>query len=365
MKNMREEVGDQEPAGGKAVKQAKQKGKKLVLPEPLSLSSYGQSALVTTTREGLKETLATYGVAIIPRVLSEEECAAFEQGVWQSLNTLSSAWPVPISKEDESSWKGLLELFPMHSMLIQHFGLGHAQFVWELRQNPKVLDLFSHLWNVKPEELLVSFDGLSVHMPPETTGRGAYKSNTWYHCDQRFTESNFACVQSWATALDVRPGDATLTVLLGSHRFHGDFASRFDKKTHKEDWYKLATQEELDYFVLEKKCEPISIACPAGSLVFWDSRTMHAGQESLTARPVSNFRMAVYLCYLPRSLATTAALKKKQKAFNELRMTSHWPHKPILFGKSPRTYGKAGPTISQLPKPTNVSKEMGMKLAGF
>ena len=30
-------------------------------------------------------------------------------------------------------------------------------------------------------------------------------------------------------------------------------------------------------------------------------------------------------------------IKKKQKAFNELRMTTHWPHKPKLFPVHPRT----------------------------
>ena len=65
----------------------------------------------------------------------------------------------------------------------------------------------------------------------------------------------------------------------------------------------------------------------------------------------------------PRSQATEANLRKKQKAFNELRMTTHWPHKPTLFPKNPRTYGGPLPNITYVPKP-NLT-ELGLKIAGF
>lgn len=347
-----------------AVKTAKTGKKKLFLPVPTSLASYTFPPHLVTTRDGLRDTLSEFGVAIIPSVLTAEECLAFVDRVWETLLNLTCKWDRPIKRDDEGSWVGLLELFPMHSMLLQHHGLGHAEFVWALRQHPVVVDTFAHLWGVRPEELLVSFDGLSIHMPPETTGRGSYKGNTWYHTDQRLCDSTFKCVQSWVTPVAVNAGDATLTVLLRSHAYHSEFARRFNKTTHKEDWYKLGSQEELDFFVVEKGCTPVSIACPAGSMVFWDSRTMHAGQESLSTRAEPNFRMTIYLCYLPRSLATDADLKKKQKAFNEGRMTSHWPHRPILFGKSPRTYGKTVPSVTKLDKPNNLTG-LGRTLAGF
>ena len=55
--------------------------------------------------------------------------------------------------------------------------------------------------------------------------------------------------------------------------------------------------------------------------------------------------------------------KKKQKAFNEIRTTNHWPHKPKLFGKTPRTYGNELPLITSIEPP--LLSELGMKLAGF
>jgi len=247
-------------------------------------------------------------------------------------------------------------------MLIQHWQIGHAKFLWDLRQNPKIVDIFAKLWNVSSEELLVSFDGFSFHMPPEITKRGYYRDNKWFHTDQKLSDSEFRCVQSWVTAYDVNEGDATLTFLEGSHKYHEQFAKKFNKTQEKADWYKLTTKEEYDFFI-EKGCKVKSIICPAGSLVCWDSRTMHAGKESLKDREIPNFRGIGYLCYTPRNLISETNLKKKRKAFNEMRTTSHWPHRPKLFPKNPRTYGGELPKVVEINKP--ILTPLGMKLAGF
>jgi hypothetical protein len=170
-------------------------------------------------------------------------------------------------------------------------------------------------------------------------------------------------------------------VLKGSHAHHGEFSRRFFNAMEslegssdapkgalsapfKTDWYKLKSQEELDFFIKEKGCEPIRICCPRGSLVLWDSRTMHAGYESSRSRTNPNFRMVAYVCYVPRSQATPKQLLKKQKAFNEQRTTSHWPQYSKLFGKTPRTYGNAELPFVASVEPPKLT-EFGRKLAGF
>jgi hypothetical protein len=68
---------------------------------------------------------------------------------------------------------------------------------------------------------------------------------------------------------------------------------------------------------------------------------------------------------MPRDMATEAQLRKKQKAFNELRMTSHWSLKSILFGKQPRTYGAELPPIRETDIQTPHLSELGRRIAGF
>ena len=313
-----------------------------------------------TNSENLKSTLDIYGVAIIPNVINEEQCTVMRNGVWESIEHITQHFEVPMKRDDIASWKSFSLLFPLHSMLLQRFGITHSQYYWDLRQNPDIVDIFANLWEVKRDELLVSFDGLSLHLPPEQTGRGWYRDNQWMHCDQNMTNHKFESVQSFLTANEIREGDPTLTFLEGGHKFHKRITKKF-KIEDKNDWYKF-NEKEYNYY-LKKGCEKKCIKCPAGSMVFWSSQLPHCGMEPLKERKVENERCIIYLCYTPRSKSTQANLKKKIKAFETLRTTNHLPHKPKLFPVNPRTYGSPLPKYEPIQPP--VLNELGKKLAGY
>ncbi len=312
---------------------------------------------IYTTPEKVKATLQEHGVAIIPNVLSKKESIAMQRGMWDTLEHLTKTWDVPIDRHHPASWKEMLKLYPKHSMLHQQY-IGHAPFIWNVRQHPSCVHVFSQLWGCPPEDLLCSFDGASFHMPHEVTGRGYYR-NAWFHVDQSYLRNEFECVQSWVTAYEVRPGDATLCVLSKSHLYHKEIADQFSIR-EKEDWYKLNDAQLAAY--REKGCEEIRITCPRGSMVLWDSRTVHCGVEPLQHRERYNFRCVAYLCYMPRSV-TEKVLEKRKTIFHEKRMTSHWPNRPRVFGKQPRTYGSPLYDITPLPDPTLT--DLGRRLVGF
>jgi hypothetical protein len=56
-------------------------------------------------------------------------------------------------------------------------------------------------------------------------------------------------------------------------------------------------------------------------------------------------------------------IKKRIKAFEELRTTTHWPHKCKLFSKNPRTYGSTLPPIKEIKEPK--LDLIGYKLIGY
>lgn len=307
----------------------------------------------------VKSFIDNYGVAVIPSVLNEKEIDNMRQGMWSYLSHVTHNFNKPIKKEDPSSWVEYQKLYPKHSMLLQQYGVGHSQFVWDIRQNPRVVNIFSELWNVKEEDLLVSFDGASFHFPPEETNRGWYRK-TWYHTDQSYFQPDFKCVQSWVTAYDVDEGDATLAFMEGSNIHHKDFQDIMHI-TDKSDWYKHDEEEKSIYETFG--CQEKRIKCKAGDMILWDSRTIHCGTEPIKGRDGRKFRNVVYICMLPRSLSDDRDLKKKRKAFNELRMTTHWPHKPKLFPINPRTYGGPLPDIVNISEPKLT--ELGKRIAGF
>jgi hypothetical protein len=243
-------------------------------------------------------------------------------------------------------------------MLLQHYSIGHAQYVWNLRQNPKIVRIFSTIWN--RVSLLTSFDGVSYHFPHEVTKFGAFTGRSiWLHTDQSFTRNDFECIQSFVTGYDVNEGDASLKFLEGSGKFHAECREKFGIES-KDDWYKL-NADEMKFYMEEKGCKMKCVKCKAGDMVLWDSRTIHCGTEPLKNREKPNFRHVVYICMLPRKRMNETLLKKRRDAFEEMRMTTHSGKK--LFPKTPRTYGNPLPTIHPLPKPT-LSK-LGMKLVGW
>jgi len=315
-----------------------------------------------TTKEDLKKTLEKFGVAVIPNILDEEETKKMNEGVWHCLEHITADLEFPMNRKDETTWRTYFELSPISGMMLKHWQIGHAQHVWDLRQNPKVVDVFSTLWKVPKEDLICSFDGFSFLLPLEKMNRG-YEQKSWFHCDQSYIRNNFESVQSWVTGYDVFKGDPTLRCLVGSHKYHKNVGKKFGI-VDKADWFK-STDEMMKFYLEKEDVEDVRIEAPAGSMVFWDSRTVHYGCRpgKNKQRAPSLFRNVVYICMHPRILATDKVLKKRVKHFEDRRMTNHWSYKPKLNPKNPRTWGKPLPKIRPLPKPQLT--ELGRCLVGY
>jgi len=358
------------------------------VPASSSVGSTG-SGRYTATMDTLRETLQTYGVAVLPSVLNATECTAMVAGMWDYLETVSRDFkPLsdgtpgqPIHRDHKDTWKSLQQLYPRQRIL-QQFGIGHAQMSWDLRQNPKVIAPFSEIWRTKASQLLTSFTGASFVMPPEITGYGWDDGRADWHTDQSYTRNGFECIQSWVTAFDVSEGDATLAVLEGSHKFHGAFRQAMkQKKTDtdsnvvdfkrpsvvskvesKDDWFKLNDEHVAWY--KQHGCIPAYIACPAGSMVLWDSRTIHYGRAPTKGRvSQDHLRCVSFVCMTPRSSCSSANLKKRIQAFESMRTTSHWPHTPKLNPTAPRIWGRQLPSMNSIPKPQ--LNAIGRRLVGY
>ena len=330
---------------------------------------YGNEGFVAEGAEQVPEILAARGAACLLSVLTPQECQAFRDGMLDSAELLSSGLPKPFSRDDPSTYGSIFELAPSHGGLFQHHAWGHAQCVWDLRQMEKLARGHAHCHKCSPQDMLVSFDGINFSAGARMPGRkrGQFRGNCWRHLDQRLSDSTQLGVQSWVTANDIGVGDATLRFLEGSHLLHGEFAKAFGLASETSDWHKLAP-EQVAWFE-ERGCRDTCMTVPAGSQVYWDSRTVHSGIEFLpdtdcppTDKPRA-VRMVAYLCYeprtgpvlprdhpdvgkatrnLPRILAKRRRILDPSDAWF-LRLASHWPNKMTLFGKTPRTYGGPQP----------------------
>jgi hypothetical protein len=273
--------------------------------------------------------LKEHGYAVVPNVISQDKIDSYKTRFWEWMSSFGTNL-----NEDPATWESK-NWPPSIRGLLQHYGIGHAKFVWDLRCEAAVLEVFSKIW--KDSNLLVSFDGACLSKPAHI--KKNLEKDSWAHIDQGPAKAGqFECIQGLMTFTEAGPGLGGLLVYKDSAQLHKKFFKRFPelaKSVGNADWCKLEV-EHRDWYFRHGAVE-VQPAAPAGSILLWDSRTVH-----WAARPSQeqkHCRMAVYLCYVPRSKATKKDLEKKQKAFLERRMTSHWPAKPRLFAKAPRTYG--------------------------
>ena len=98
------------------------------------------------SKETLKQMITEYGIAIIPNVLDENECVNMVNGISDFLEYITQEFDIPLNRHDTGSWREFYKLYPLHSMLLQHFGVGHAQVSWDIRQNIKIEDFIHKIY---------------------------------------------------------------------------------------------------------------------------------------------------------------------------------------------------------------------------
>lgn len=323
------------------------------------ISNFNKYKNYDTNIDNFQTYLDKYGIAVIPNILNQNEIQDMKNGIWDSLNFLTKKSNYPIKQFDTKSWNTYYDLYPGNDMLVQLYSIGHTQFVWNIRQNPKIVNIFSKLWNCKPTELITSFDALSFHIPPEITNVGYYDGYDWFHMDQSLHRSNFECVQGLVSGYDVNEGDATLSILEGSHIYHQELAKKYNLDTiQTNDFYRLS-ENDLQFYK-SKGCERYNVKMTAGSLVLWDSRLIHCNMKSLKNRSKINFRLVVYICQTPKYLATDDIIQMRIKRFQNLYMSSHCAHRPKFFPKYPN-YLNFSIDKFPIPKLTN----LGRSLVGY
>lgn len=273
--------------------------------------------------------LASEGYAVVPNVLTEAECDA----AVAKIDNYFAQMNVNLNGKKEH---------PNTHGIIQHLEVGHCQGVWDVRLNPKVQDIFAQMYGTN--DLLVSFDGMCYMAPEHRFG-----PKTWFHMDQAPRRSGRLCIQGYVNLTDSSDSrTGSLLVLPRSHQKFDEFFEEFphmrvvlvgkDKKeTPRGDWVKLESEEQRDFFGVE----PVRVHGGRGSMVLWDSRTVHQNIGPDCDADQALPRCVVYTCMQPAHLVKKGDLKKKQEAFEKYRMTTHWPALKVeLFQKKWRTYGK-------------------------
>ena len=303
--------------------------------------------------------LETLGYAVVPDVFGDAECTRIKHEMWSWMEKVTYS---RVNRSSPFTWTA--KCWPPNSRhIVQHYGVGHSRAAWLARTNLNVHRTFAALWGT--DRLTVSYDGMNLWPAPEKVieargGRDEGYTATrwpmdsdWLHTDQSPYSPKRECIQAWATFEDVDgDDDATLKVIPGSHLIHEELCRKFNVRplapgdtgrADRRNWYKFTNAELCRIHGANWREKAVRVSAPRGSLVLWDSRTLHQGTAPRHGREVPRDRAVVYLCFAPEKNMTEAQRRKKRLAALALRTTSHWPCESKLFATRPNTYGKPMP----------------------
>lgn len=292
--------------------------------------------------------LEEQGYCVIPALLSKEETETLYKRVWSEY--IEKAWP-KCKMEDRSNWR---ESFPMHNPYGVFAGpAGQTQVMWDLRQDPRIINIFSQIWNTP--DLIVSMDGMCIMCPPEIR-EGNVKP--WPHVDQAVMKKihsdahdnrapdNFISESSLKTnpytiqgqflLEDSFEGDGGFYCIPKSHLRFPEFAPFLEKLADlptKEERVEARDSYLSSIFDIQMDgdgkpyCKK-QITAPKGSLILWDSRTLHWNQHpdlKKMPRQEPKVRMVGYLSYVPKARLNEENKRKRKLVFEIGASTGHNP----------------------------------------
>jgi hypothetical protein len=327
--------------------------------------------------------LEEQGYCVIPQLFSDSETRVLYERVWHEF--IEKAWP-NCKMNDRSNWK---KSFPKHNKTGIFAGpAGQTQVMWDLRQDVRIMNVFSQIWNTN--DLIVSMDGLSLMCPPET--RTGY-IDPWPHVDQTImrrqdgvSHSNNPPVNFISESLlktqpytiqgqflfeDSFEGDGGFYCIPKSHLRFAEFAPVLERISEITD---VVERKKVRIEFIEQFFSQLDesgnayikkhITAPRGSLILWDSRTIHWNQHASENRVYSEtpkVRMVGYLCYVPKSRLTEEGRVLRKEAFDKGVSTGHNPAFPELKYTKDHIYQEL---MHYLEDPSYVQPKINLTAAG-
>lgn len=227
---------------------------------------------------------------------------------------------------DPSTWKTANMPTMLHGILKHYFG--HTEMQWQIRE--LCAPIFARIWGCQPEDLLCSYDG-GCFLPRRVTKQtGSFKQ--WIHNDTPRQFRHFSCVQGIVNFEENGATDGGLVLVEGSHRIFNEYMDR-----HPSEGITWQPADMSDPGLVNSRL--VKICAPAGHIILFDGRTFHCNVHPYGEG--NPFRMCTYVSMQPRNGASEKELLKRQKLYQEGRMTGHWCYGPWLkeTAKDPRTYG--------------------------
>lgn len=297
--------------------------------------------------EQVRLRLEEQGVCLVTGVLNQQECTDFEH-LWQAdlLSVLDT------TKGDDSTMSAVKRLhkegitaWPQDwssglgkKGSVSARGLPHGSFAWHARLHTGVRKIFANIFKTTTDNLAV---GLDCTFWSGADSPAAQSNKEWLHCDQNhLTGLTWDCMQGVLYVWPSEGETASTTVIWpGSHRdvyteiMHDRTAyNRGRKGSQSIQLSQLSDSMLREELTAQAMSNSRRVPCPAGSLLLWDSRTIHQGWAG-------GPRLAQPVCWEPRERREKdrGALQRKMFMCATGIPSSHSSSEARIHGMAPRS----------------------------
>lgn len=283
----------------------------------------------------LKDIVDVYGVAILTDYFGDHYA--------DDLFASTKKWLIDLNiglTNDLATWKTAnMPLGPRYGMYQSI--VSHCPDFWKLRED--MAPIFSVLYGTT--ELMSSIDGASFY-----PGLGAprnVKNSDWAHIDQTVS-SDLLCYQGQFVATDT---SASFVATPGSSLRHADVLRKCGIPKDAGNWHKFTDTEVNKLISMFGDDYQLPILAPKGSVIIWDSRTIHSARYPDLGE--NSWRASFYVSMRPINTFSQRNMDTIKRAALEGRTTNHWGTK--LFGTGDRYKQKNARVMQLVKNPTILS----------
>lgn len=267
-----------------------------------------------------------HGYLVVCQLIPREQVDAVVDAIWDFLE---------FDRDDPSGW---YQEPHRHNGMVEMY---HHQSLWDVRQHPKMYQLFRELFG--QDDLWVFIDRANLK-PPPSPEHPEYDHHGMVHWDMdvRETPTPFQ-VQGVLYLVDTRSGEGGFQCVPGVHRRAAEIAAGISDTDLRHQQLHERFPDEIS--------PPIEIEADAGDFIIWHSALPHGNSRNYSDKP----RLAQYVRLEP-AVPSDAALRAARIASWRERMHPSFQN-PRAFPGDPRRKESQSPAAELTP--------LGRKLLGI
>ena len=267
-----------------------------------------------------------HGYLVVPDLIPRAQVDAVVDAIWDFLG---------FDREDPSGW---YQPPHRHNGMVEMY---HHQAMWNVRQNPRIYELFVELFG--REDLWVFLDRANLKPPPHEACR-EYDHPGMVHWDIDVRERPLPYqVQGVLYLDDTATGEGGFQCVPGVHRWVSEWAQgRADEEIR---------DQRLDLLHADAMGQVIEVEAKAGDFIIWNSALPHGNSRNRSSKP----RLAQYVRLFPAEPEDAELREQRVSSWRERTHPAF--QNPRAFPGDPRGREQESPPAELTP--------LGRRLLGF